>query len=621
MRVLLVHPPLLPAGEVTPPLGVCTLASWLQAVGHDVRVIDLDLELKVQNQSDRAYLDLFARSMLDFSPQVVGLTSMYSNSLQAEHLLRTAKKINSGTTTVAGGSHFGALGKQSLQRIPELDYVIEGEAEAAFAALLTGTSPIQIPRLHYRSDGELCANKPQPLMSLADLPAMWSTLSDVVQLERYCATIPASSPRRIIYIEAGRGCPFACTFCATAPFWEQRYRVKPVKRILDEIQYLYEEFKYDSFVLVHDLLTANAKFMSEFSDAMLASRLPVEWMANSRTDIRLRGLLPKLKAAGCWKLFYGVESASARIQKEIDKHLKTDEVTAAIQDLTDHRISATTSFVIGFPTETEKELSASVALGAKLKLKGVETVQFHRLRLFPPSRLSRSGLLGTFDVESLKVEYPFLQVPSEDLNAIQSDPEFFSGYWTPNSRAGTAEQLAQVEMFFHHAVALAPVTIAAAAQFIGSDLISVFYRALQNGQALKREDLDWETGDLFGNWKALQPLLKIWVEEFNLPNWQTETLRALMTYEGQRLGFITGKELQAALICGRAWAAFHSKLNLEEVLARLESGAPLTPDLLSSTAVILKRRSEGRFQAYTLAQERIVDLLQRQPDLTAILDE
>ncbi|MBV9225845.1 MAG: hypothetical protein JOY85_17565, partial [Acidobacteriaceae bacterium] len=141
-------------------------------------------------------------------------------------------------------------------------------------------------------------------------------------------------------------------------------------------------------------------------------------------------------------------SASARLQKEIDKHLEMDEVTAAIQDLTDHRISATTSFVIGFPTETEKELSASIALGAKLKLMGIETVQFHRLRLFPPSRLSRSGLLGKFDVESLKVEYPFLQVPPEDLNKIQSDPEFFSGYWTPNSRAGTAEQLAQVEMFF-----------------------------------------------------------------------------------------------------------------------------------------------------------------------------
>ncbi|MBV9225844.1 MAG: hypothetical protein JOY85_17560 [Acidobacteriaceae bacterium] len=178
-----------------------------------------------------------------------------------------------------------------------------------------------------------------------------------------------------------------------------------------------------------------------------------------------------------------------------------------------------------------------------------------------------------------------------------------------------------MKCFFHHAVALAPATIAAAAQFIGSDLISVFYRALQNGRALKREDLDWETGDLFGNWKTLQPLLKTWVEEFTLPNWQTETLQALMTYEGQRLGFITGKELQSALIRGRAWAAFHSKLNLEEVLARLGSGVPLTPDLLSSTAVILKRRSEKRFQAYTLAQERITDLLRLEPDLTTILDE
>ena len=62
----------------------------------------------------------------------------------------------------------------------------------------------------------------------------------------------------------------------------------------------------------------------------MAARLPVEWMANSRTDIRLKGLLPKMKASGCWKLFFGVENASDRVQKAIDKHLNVAGVDMTI---------------------------------------------------------------------------------------------------------------------------------------------------------------------------------------------------------------------------------------------------------------------------------------------------
>src|SRR5262249_18976462 len=158
------------------------------------------------------------------------------------------------------------------------------------------------------------------------------------------------------------------------PFWRRTFRVKPTHRILAEIRFLYEHFGYDSFVLIHDLLTVNTHFISEFCDVMLDARLPVEWMANSRTDMRLEGLLPKMKAAGCWKLFHGIESASERIQRHIDKRLDVHEVVSTVATLRDHGISSTCSFVIGFPEESPAELSASIGLGAQLKILGSETV-------------------------------------------------------------------------------------------------------------------------------------------------------------------------------------------------------------------------------------------------------
>jgi radical SAM superfamily enzyme YgiQ (UPF0313 family) len=621
LRILLVQPPLLPAGEVAPPVGLCTLASWLLPLGHEVAVVDLDLEARKLDDPNHQYFDIFARHMRNFSPHMVGLTSMYSNSLQAERLIRHAKTIDPSVATVAGGSHFGALGREALRRIPELDYAIEGEAETAIAGLLAGNPVAEIPRLHYRANGELRQNQSRGLIDLASLPPMWSNLSGCVHLERYAATIAASAPRRIAYVEAGRGCPFACTFCATAPFWEQRFRVKPVDRIVGEIRFLHEEFGYDSFILVHDLPTASSAFISSLCDGMTAARLPVEWMANSRTDIRLKGLLPKMKAAGCWKLFLGIESASTAIQKTIDKKLKLPDAVGAIQELTDHGISATTSFVIGFPAETTQELSATVALGARFKLMGVETVQLHRLRIFPPSPLSRSLSVGEFDLASLQIEYPFLEVPPDDIAAIKEDRDFFAGYWAPSSAAGTAAELAQLEMFFHHMIALAPLTVAAAAQFAGDRLVSSFYGAAAKAGPLHREKLDWESGAVFQNWCELEPLVNVWLsEELSLGAWQMRIVSELRAYENHRIRFVAGQPAIKAFAEGRSWAAFHSQVDFPDTLRRLQSDLPLTADLLRPGAVVLTRKPEGQFAVYTLAPSRIADLTNGSPSLVSLFE-
>ena len=139
MRVLLVHPPLNSSREVTPPLGLCTLASWLARQQHEVWILDLDLEVKGHPDGEAQYQRLLERAIRDFTPQAVGITSMYNNSLQAERLIRTVKRIDDGIATIGGGSHFGALGQQSLRRLPEIDFVIEGEGEQAFFRSPRGT--------------------------------------------------------------------------------------------------------------------------------------------------------------------------------------------------------------------------------------------------------------------------------------------------------------------------------------------------------------------------------------------------------------------------------------------------------------------------------------------------
>lgn len=632
MRVLLAHPPLLPGGEATPPLGLCTLASWLLHCRHDVRIIDLDLELKTAFRqpvdSVSAYETIFLDQIREFDPQVVGVTSMYSNSLQAEHLIRLSKRYDPRISTVAGGSHFGALGRQSLLRIPELDYVIQGEAESAFASLLDslerGAAVDSISNLCYRSEDGIRVNPAGTLIDLAVLPPMWTSLDGHVALDRYAATIAPDAGRRIAYVEAGRGCPFTCTFCGTAPFWQRKYRVKPVGRIVDEIAYLHEQFAYDSFILVHDLLTVNKRFMNELCDSLLNAELPIEWMANSRTDIPLTGILPKMKAAGCWKLFLGIESASERVQHTIDKHLRISDAISRINSLVDHGISATCSFIIGFPDETAEELSHTIGLGAYLKLLEVETVQFHRLRLFPPSTLSGLNLPSEFDLESLRIEYPFVNISDTDLLEIMNDADFFAGYFTPNSDAGSRKQLAQVEMFFHHSVALLPMTIRALYTSVGESLVSSFYSALSDVGGVAREDLDWDTGDLYGSFVALQPLLETWLENHVVTEkWNLQLIEGLLSYETMRLQFISGGPLRVTnqLTSGGNWVALRCGADILATIDRLKRNERLTPDLLASRIIVLAKRPTSGFSAYDVDDSLLQPLLEHRQDITQVFGE
>jgi radical SAM superfamily enzyme YgiQ (UPF0313 family) len=625
VRVLLAQPPLSTAPEVSPPLGLCTLAAWLIQKGHEVSILDLDLEVKGAPDGPASHRQLLANAVRDFEPQVVGLTSMFNNSLQAERLARTIKECDESIVTVAGGSHFGALTRRALERIPELDYAIEGEGEEAFSALLDalahGSAVADIPRLCHRVEGEARQNPSRGLLDLAEIPAVWPAVERCVDIGRYAATIPAGTARRTIYIEAGRGCPFACSFCGTAPFWERKYRVKPVATILDEVRFLHERYGYNGFMLVHDLLTVDRDFLDELSEAFRESRLPVEWMANHRTDIDLHGLLPKMKTAGCWAMFFGIESASARLQKVMRKGLKRDGVVSTITGLANLGIGSTCSFVIGFPDETPEELSATIAMGADLKLLGAGTVQFHRLRTWPPAPLSRVGLPARFDLDSLRIEYPFLDVPAEDAAAIEADPEFFAGYFAPHTTAGSFAQMAQVEMFFTYAVFIAPLTVAVMGRMSGAGLIQTFYNVLAIQGGISRQEVESEPGSAWPAWRAVRPRLEDWIAIHPaLEDWQRELIQGALLYEENRLRFVNsgGVDRAGTIAHGKDWAAFPSTVDISALFDRMETGEPLSGDLAGDWAVVFVDEGAGRFRAYTVEPDRLPEL-SRRPSLTATL--
>ncbi len=420
-------------------------------------------------------------------------------------------------------------------------------------------------------------------------------------MARYAATIPPGSPRKIVYIEAGRGCPFACSFCATAPFWQRRYRVRPAACIVTEMGQLHRRFGYDTFMLVHDLLTANRRFVDELCDALIAARLPVEWTANHRADIELGELALKLRRAGCSSVFMGTETASERIQHEVRKGLTRAQIGSTVRALRAVGIASTCSFIVGFPSESAAEVSATLGLAAELKLLGAEPVQLHRLRMWPPAPLAALGLPATFDLDALRLEYPSDDVPPGDVALIEADPAFFTGYFTTASEAGSAQQLAQLELFFSHAVAFVPIATTLLAALHGERLAGSFYRALAALGPLARKDLS----DAASVRRALGAFLDVWIAaDDELAAWERALLAGVLDYEWARVAFLagtTGEELAPPLATGAGWSVFPVTIDLVRLLERLAAGAAPSADLLLAGTVALTRSAAGAIRAFALS--------------------
>jgi len=301
-------------------------------------------------------------------------------------------------------------------------------------------------------------------------------------------------------------------------------------------------------------------------------------------------------------MFFGVESTSARLQKEMHKGLKREGVVSTIKGLSDLGIASTCSFVIGFPDETSEELSATIGMGAELKLIGAGMIQFHRLRTWPPAPLSKKQLRAKFDLDSLRIEYPFSKVPPEDISAIEKDREFFAGYFAPYSQAGSFKQLADVELFFTQAVAAAPLTIAVMWRVMGEGLLDSFYALVSRIGCITRADVEADTTSLLPIWRLLRPFLEEWVATYpNLEDWQRELIRGVMSYEEQRLKFVNRASLSDVEVAaaGDNWGAFVSNVNIAAIFEAMLVDQLLTQTLLQESATVLVRHEMDEYRAYS----------------------
>jgi hypothetical protein len=157
----------------------------------------------------------------------------------------------------------------------------------------------------------------------------------------------------LMRIEAGRGCPFACTFCSTAGFFQRSFRIKSAERLVRELDLLHARYGVSEFKLDHDLFTVNRRKIVEFCEAVTGRGY--RWRASARVDCVDAALLTTMAEAGCAGLYFGIETGSARMQQICQKRLDLDLVQPMLDAAAALGIESTASFITGYPEETEAD--------------------------------------------------------------------------------------------------------------------------------------------------------------------------------------------------------------------------------------------------------------------------
>jgi len=116
-----------------------------------------------------------------------------------------------------------------------------------------------------------------------------------------------------------RGCPFKCTFCYVPYLFEGTYRTRGVDHVIGEIKQLVNKQGVKEVQFVDDLFGANKRWLDQFLDKIIEEKIDITWSCLTRIDVMDWELAKKMKKAGCWCIFFGMESLDQEVLDAIDK--------------------------------------------------------------------------------------------------------------------------------------------------------------------------------------------------------------------------------------------------------------------------------------------------------------
>lgn len=393
MKVLLINTNRQKSPQTLVPLGVCCVASAVEAAGHEVRVLDLCFERRPESAA--------ASAAAQWAPDVVGLSvrnldncdfSSPRSYLPEVRAVADACRRATRARIVVGGpavSHAPA----SMLDMLEADAAVVGEGEQSFPALLealeNGTPLNAVPGVVVAGDHE---TSPAPLIDPLDAlpdprPRRWL---DLRRYARYGAAMP---------VQTKRGCELRCEYCCYPALEGSRWRLRDPQWVARQAAEAAEsglplvEFVDSVYGLPVDHAAACCRAISR-----VAERPPLATL-DLNPAACVPDLIDAMNSAGFTAVGISAESASDAILLSLGKNYTSQHLYRAAEEVRRLDARRIWMLLVGAPGETESTLAETVRFIESLPLCDLVMVS-QGIRVLPGAPIHRKLVArGEIDAE------------------------------------------------------------------------------------------------------------------------------------------------------------------------------------------------------------------------------
>jgi radical SAM superfamily enzyme YgiQ (UPF0313 family) len=341
------------------PLSILAIAAVLEGK-EDYAIVDGNL--------DPNPTESLVALMREFPVELLAVTVMPGpQTVGAVGTCRTVRSLFPQLPIVWGG-YFASNYTAAALNADYVDYAVRGPGEQTFLHLLDAVRGHRdlkdIPGLSYKDrNGASHHNPERPMKSLDDFP--WYPYHRL-PTDRYL--LPTFLGRRTAVHQASIGCPYRCNFCGVVTFSGSREKMESPARTEGILRHLTETYGVDA-VQFYD----NNFFLREDHTRELADRLAplnLRWWCEGRTDIMMRYsdvTFEALRRAGCAMIFFGAESGSNEILKEMNKDLSAEDTLALASRIRRFGIIPEFSIIFGNPKDPDGDTRDCISFIRRLK--------------------------------------------------------------------------------------------------------------------------------------------------------------------------------------------------------------------------------------------------------------
>ncbi len=380
--------------NITPPLGLASLTAYLRGRGLNITQEDLIINLIHDNNfeknpdkkinikeifSDKKLHEAIKKYLLNEElakeeekridklgnillkklnlkkPDLVGFSLYYARS---EPIILTAlmlaKKIKEKTEAriVFGGTNFhDSFGFNLVKNLDAVDFLVSSQGEVPLLklceALERGGDLKKVPSLIYKDGKRIKMNKPDIKFDFENAPP---PDFNGLPLEKYRETHVSNN--LVLPYHFIRGCPFRCSFCRFC--LNCNFAFKPPEKVASEVEEITKKYGTRYLLFLNNTLNISNSYVEKICENLKG--LDILWSDSVRPTGLSKGILTKMRKAGCIRLVHGIESASQRELDSIKKGFTVSEAERVVKNAHDADIFNVVNFLFGLPHQNEGDV-------------------------------------------------------------------------------------------------------------------------------------------------------------------------------------------------------------------------------------------------------------------------